>query len=142
MQHHLQRLLFFVFIAFLSSSGVHAQSGAVFTAVDLDGMICGITSEQEVVCSTHSFEKRFEPPADLPTATAVATGNSFACALLVSGDIQCWGDDNFGVLDAPTAGAPYKAISAGEVHACAIDKDDAIACWGLSNNERCLLGKF
>jgi len=125
-----------VLLLFWIAPVAQAQSTTGFTQIDVDKYICGVTTDQKAVCATQSFEKRFEAPDDLPPATAVATGTSFICALLVNGDIQCWGDDNFGALDSPSAGAPYQAISAGEAHACAIDSDNAIVCWGNEDNDR------
>jgi len=113
-----------------------AQSTAVFTQLDFDRMFCGLSSEQQVVCTTRPFEPRFEVPADLPPATAVTTGETFACVLLVNGNIQCWGDTSFGLQEEPTSGAPYQAISAGDEHICAIDRDGALVCWGNPANDR------
>lgn len=118
-------------------SVVSAQSSIYFTKVDTSHVaICGVTNDHRVICNVQSHALRYLPPEDLPPAIDVSLGGSFICALLLDGNIQCWGDDDFGVLDVPADGAPYQSVSTGEAHACAIDRDNALVCWGLSSNGR------
>ncbi len=77
-------------------------------------------------------------------ATQVAVGSDFACALLDSGEVECWGDDSSGQLGdgphvrvGPSNGAlpvvgltsGVTAIAAGGHVACAIKATDLL-CWG------------
>lgn len=84
------------------------------------------------------------------TATDIALGSSFSCALLDTGDVKCWGLNGNGQLgyDDFTArgntlgsmaslstvnlgvGRTAKAISAGSGHVCVILDTDAVKCWG------------
>jgi len=80
--------------------------------------------------------------------TAISAGAAHACALLLSGDVLCWGADDkaqiLGPGDAgscaqgpcrvsPTfiAGLPRAVqISAGGDQTCAVDADGGVWCWG------------
>ena len=71
-----------------------------------------------------------EPPPG--SFTAVSAGDWHNCAIRASGDLACWGDNEFGQTDAPTGS--YIAVSAGSLHACAIRASDgAIRCWGAND---------
>jgi len=85
------------------------------------------------------------------TARAVGVSRSFACALLVSGSVKCWGNNEHGELglgDTRNRGAhpgemgdalpsvplgtgrTAQAIAVGEGHACALLDDGSVKCWG------------
>jgi alpha-tubulin suppressor-like RCC1 family protein len=85
------------------------------------------------------------------TATALALGADFACAILDNAKVKCWGNNLQGRLGLGAAGhrgdgpnemgdnLPYvdlgtnrtaKAIAAGYTHACAILNDNTLKCWG------------
>jgi alpha-tubulin suppressor-like RCC1 family protein len=74
-------------------------------------------------------------------ATAIAVGNSFACAIVGGGGVKCWGDDSNGELgngDLRASDTPVSVqglsgvtqISAGNDQACAILSDGGVDCWG------------
>jgi len=93
----------------------------------------------------------------LSGVTAISAGNSFVCALLSGGSVQCWGDNNYGELgngssmgpDTCTSGsgsdpcstAPVAvsglsgvtAISSGGGFACALLSSGTIQCWGTAS---------
>jgi len=97
------------------------------------------------------------PTVDLGTGKAAASvtgGEGHTCALLVGGDIKCWGRNNWGQLgqghtnqlgdgpgemgdNLPTVdlgtGTTAIAIEAGEHHTCAILNDGSLKCWGKNN---------
>jgi alpha-tubulin suppressor-like RCC1 family protein len=85
-------------------------------------------------------------------ATNIETGKAHSCALLASGEVYCWGENDHyqtghGNNDfdryAPSAPAAYGAaadLSAGSEHTCVIDRiDGRIHCWG--NNDKGQLGR-
>jgi alpha-tubulin suppressor-like RCC1 family protein len=73
---------------------------------------------------------------------AVAASNSFSCALLASGTVDCWGTGGFGQLGtASSVGSPtpvaisglapnIMAIAAGGDFVCALAKAGTVQCWG------------
>jgi alpha-tubulin suppressor-like RCC1 family protein len=83
------------------------------------------------------------------TATQIAAGRTFACALVTGGLVKCWGDgagavvgngvanvgDAAGEMAALAAvplgtGLTAKAITAGGNHACAWLSNNQVKCWG------------
>jgi alpha-tubulin suppressor-like RCC1 family protein len=86
----------------------------------------------------------------ITTATAIAAGGAFACALLQNGSVVCWGDDSLGELGntgvpfaclgggAPCSTSPLAvpgvtnavAITAGGSFACALLQSGDVKCWG------------
>ena len=95
------------------------------------------------------------------TATAVALGNSHACALLDSGALKCWGENRDGGLglgdtesrgDEPDemgdalpevdlgTGRSGVAIAAGGYHTCALLDNGALKCWGANDSSQLGLG--
>jgi alpha-tubulin suppressor-like RCC1 family protein len=93
------------------------------------------------------------------TATAVALGTSFTCALLDNGRVKCWGANTLGQLgygDTTARLAPpvasvdlgfqivntrpvartAVAIAAAGAHACAILSNGAVKCWGSNFDGR------
>lgn len=80
--------------------------------------------------------------------TTITAGNAHACALNVSGQAYCWGQDSLGQLgynrgvnsstpvpvSGPAGAQPstlrFTAISAGGSHTCAVETTGALWCWG------------
>jgi len=80
----------------------------------------------------------------ITTATDVALGNDFGCALTPT-DLRCWGANSFGTLGDGTTTTRASAaavlglpslpveIDAGESHVCARLADGEVWCWGFSS---------
>ena len=57
----------------------------------------------------------------------ISAGSNHFCVIDDNG-VSCWGDNNYGQIDAPNLINPTK-ISSGRFHTCAID-DNGVSCWG------------
>jgi alpha-tubulin suppressor-like RCC1 family protein len=78
-------------------------------------------------------------------AMAVDGGQYFTCALLNTGQVQCWGQGYYGQLgnnNSADFSTPQTvlnissavAISTGYTHSCAVLSTGAVNCWGLNTN--------
>ena len=63
-----------------------------------------------------------------------SVGSSFACGLLASSEIECWGSNSDGTATPPNGN--FAAVSAGSHHACAVRTDGRLACWGRDTYRR------
>jgi len=91
---------------------------------------------------------------NLETATDIACGGTHTCAVLSSGALKCWGQNNFGQLGQDSTN-PYgeqagiysmsalrgiggwtnvRSVTAGREHTCATFLDSTVKCWGSGSN--------
>ena len=124
------------------------------------GFTCATTAQAEVYCwgfgrfGQLGFPVAFNPgvqpvPTAVPGLTgigAITAGSSHACAL-TSGNVICWGANNFGQVGgsgnsptgeppAPVSGiAGITEISAGGSTTCAVASTGQVSCWGQSRRE-------
>ena len=79
------------------------------------------------------------------SATAIAAGDSYSCALTTSGGVKCWGDNAWGQLGDGTTEqrlTPVQvegligdvvSIDAGAHHTCVIMTTGGVKCWGAND---------
>jgi len=77
--------------------------------------------------------------------STIAAGPHHSCALMESGSVRCWGDNNSSQLgdgsaqdrDAPVEvqglGGRALAVDGGTEHSCALLEDGAVRCWGSNH---------
>ena len=69
-------------------------------------------------------------------AVGVDAGVGHACAVLESGSVTCWGNDEYGEVGHVQRGVAIAGlkdvsqVSLGEYHSCALDKSGHVKCWG------------
>jgi alpha-tubulin suppressor-like RCC1 family protein len=151
-----------------STSPVVVSTSLDVTALSLfDTSVCALVSGGSVACWGDDSEGQIgangagsmcgngpcsPTPVTVPgvsNATAIATGESFACALIRGGTVECWGINDLGQLGQaetatceenqnPCSVAPLSvtglsnatAIAAGSDFACAIIQGGMVECWG------------
>ncbi len=143
--------------------GVHGLSSGVRSIVagDGSGNTCAVTTSGLVKCWGSDLAQQLGTNdtsglvsavpvtiGGLPSAVAVAVGESFACALTTTGAVYCWGSDGFGELGAGSAPglesatpvqvhgltSGVRSLSAGGSTACAVTSSRAVECWGSNSN--------
>jgi alpha-tubulin suppressor-like RCC1 family protein len=144
---------------------VSASSGATAVTVGVatgDEQACEVNSIGVALCWGSNVDGQLGDGTFMSTSypvdvaallTQIATisaGNSYTCAVTVSGGVWCWGA-NFNVFGSsakmsksdtpvpvPGLSSGVAAVSAGDVQACAVTTSGAAECWG--DNERGQLG--
>lgn len=77
-------------------------------------------------------------------AVQLAVGGRHACARTASGDVFCWGDNDFGEVgddtqidvDVPKRVFDAATVAAGRFHTCAARADGSAFCWGSNRHRR------
>jgi hypothetical protein len=70
-------------------------------------------------------------PSTLGTVVQIASGVGFVCALDDSGQVACWGSNEYGQTDVPATLANVVHIGAGALQTCAVDDAWQVTCWGI-----------
>lgn len=150
-----------------SAAGVISTvAGAVRIAAGEDHT-CALVNDGTVVCWGRGLDGRLgnrgtvdigdnEAPSVTPLSLGgavgeLAVGYTHSCALLTTGEVRCWGDNQFGQLglghvrdigdDELPSTSPVVALSgsarhiaAGKSHTCALLVDGTVQCWGRSDH--------
>lgn len=139
----------------LPASAPGFSSGVVAVSLG-DSHYCAITVARSLKCWGHSSygeigdgsynESRHRPVQVLGLAsgvTAVDAGARHTCAIVASGAVFCWGDNNFFQTGRPAGsdvlvpglahGGVAVALSAGDGTTCVVLADRRVQCWGLNH---------
>jgi hypothetical protein len=132
--------------------------GAPVTAVSVGwDHSCAVTGDGRVLCwGKNTYGQLGDGTlvdSDAPVAVvglpdaavAVSAGDHFTCALVLGGEVSCWGYGRQGQLgngamaDSPVPvpardGAAYAEISAGGSFACGLTTNGVVRCWGNNAN--------
>lgn len=97
-------------------------------------MTCAITMDDALRCWG---PRAVVPPAELRASSLAVSsaltdpmlGPRFGCAVTLTGDVRCFGDD-VGKVQSVPVGLKAKRVALGRSNACAIGLDDTVTCWG------------
>lgn len=145
-------------LALTTISGVQAQSNFLINARSIaagDAHTCALLSSGAVVCwgsnssgqlgNNSTATSRVFPVGVVGLSsgvTQITSGANHTCALLGSGSVRCWGQNQAGQLGANSTTAQraptdvsglsggVTQISAGRAHTCALSSSGAVKCWG------------
>ncbi len=140
-----------------NSPGPDIALGSTATQVSVGNRYtCAVLSTGNVKCWGANFNsqlgygdtvQRNLPGPDIAlgaTATQVSAGTSHTCALLSTGNVKCWGNNQYGQLGyGDTAnrnlpgpdialGATATQVSVGRFHTCALLSTGNVKCWGYN----------
>ncbi len=138
-----------------------SQPGTLIPCIELTPPL---KVQPDVVACLKDFicRQSFRPPAPQPGYRSITAGKDHTCALSKSGEILCWGSNQYGQLGATTtetcqfqlplsqyaapcsrkpfrvmcpAGSPctFVAVDAGRYFTCAIDTNNHAWCWGKND---------
>jgi alpha-tubulin suppressor-like RCC1 family protein len=121
-----------------------------------NGYTCAITESANVACWGYNgfgqLGHRRRPDSNTPVfieglssdVSAIAVNGTHVCALLTTGNVQCWGDNSSGQLGDGNGGegiysnspvtvsglSGVTAITGGYAHSCALTGAGGVLCWG------------
>lgn len=110
---------------------VQAQSSEQFTVGSR--LACAIDEVGGIDCRTSAAFTRLQPPSNAPALTTMSAGDTHVCGITQTGTAYCWGDNNFGQLDAPQD-VQFIGMSSGENFSCGITTVNKAVCWGLDTH--------
>ena len=107
-----------------------------------DGVLCwGFNSAGQLGQAVGYSTGVVDVPADYDPivldgpVTQISTGGGHACALLESGVLECWGNNDEG--QAVDRGGSFQSVSAGGFHTCWIWESGRVGCMGDNANGQC-----
>lgn len=127
----MKSLLLLLSLGLACAANVHAQSNE---KIAFGGkLICALDEAGAVDCVTYDAFTRLQPPSNTPALTTISAGDVHVCGITETGAAFCWGDNNFGQLNAPDD-VQFIAMSAGTNFSCGIATDNSVVCWGLDTH--------
>ncbi len=127
----MKSLLLLLVLSLAYTANIHAQSSDKITFGNR--LICALDEVGGVNCITGDAFMRLQPPANTPALTTLSAGDVHVCGITQSGTAFCWGDNNFGQLDAPQD-VQFISISSGTNLSCGVTTDNSAVCWGLNSH--------
>ena len=130
------RCLPLIIISLLSWNHAFANSEDGFVDFSLGyEVICGLRGDGSVECSTSSIHPQYDIPDNFPAMSQIDSGGSHSCGVALDGTIRCWGDTDFGQLNAQTNVNNFVSVSVGSgFHSCGVTDENQVICWGLNTN--------
>lgn len=138
-----------------SASRIAAGTSHACALTTASGVLCwGLGSSGQLGNAATASVRTPVPVSGVNTATAIAAGGAFTCAVLnggVAGTVSCWGLNSSGQLGtATTTGSNVPVgvravggtgtltgvtqIAAGATHACALLSTGGVVCWGANTS--------
>ncbi|MEZ4450186.1 MAG: hypothetical protein R3B09_11985 [Nannocystaceae bacterium] len=116
-----------------------AQSGGVLCWGSNDGLVLG-----EAPPSSDPDDGGVREVRGVDSVQSLAAGSGFTCAVVQSGEVECWGDNASGQLGVASPAQTKKPVTvrgiaeavevvAGRAHACARLRSGAVVCWGAND---------
>ena len=81
-----------------------------------------------------SFPGQARPPDDLGAVVQVAAGRTHSCAVMVGGQVRCWGSDEYGRSTPPEDLGAVAQLGVGDRHSCALTVFGEVRCWGSDSS--------
>ena len=75
-----------------------------------------------------------EPSEPASGYRAVSAGSAHSCGVRTNGEVTCWGNNEFGQVDAPAG--EFISVSADGAHSCGLRVDGTVACWGDNSSRQ------
>ena len=102
---------------------------------------CVLLNDGSVRCAGSNGEPpngRATPPEDLGPVAQIGVGEDHSCALMVLGEVRCWGDDTAGRATPPEDLEPVAQLSVGKEYSCAVTVSGRVRCWGRDRAGRAM----
>ena len=128
--------------AFCWGANVSGQLGTTTTAQCIE-------SQPPIPPITRSCSVVPLPVSGAALFTQISAGGEHTCAVDTTGDVWCWGRNNFGQLGTGAVSTPFvaqaaplrvnagatkfKEVAAGKFHTCALGTDNLVQCWGKTD---------